>query len=111
MQVFAPMNPLRVSALTVVVWLLTLGPAASQPPSAPSSGCDDTHGIRVAPIPGRSLYSHYRQCIFDANLPTQLGLPDNSEHSWIITVFGLTLFTEARMENEQSLVAVAASIL
>jgi hypothetical protein len=73
--------------------------------------CAHNQGVRIADIPGCSLYRHYREAILDPSLPTQLHLPDNSERSWIITVLGLTLFSEARMENEQSVAAAAASVM
>ena len=105
------MKLLRAAALTTIVAISTPVPADPQPAKAHSFQCSDIQAIKVANVPGCSLYQHYRDSIFDPQLPTQLGLPDNSDHSWIITVVGLTLFTEARMENEQSLAAVAPSIL
>lgn len=79
--------------------------------STQSSACASIQAIKIPGVEGCSLYHHYRDAIFDPGLPMQLHLPDNSERSWVITVLGLTLFTEARAENEQSLVAAAASVL
>jgi hypothetical protein len=73
--------------------------------------CADIQAVKIGGIEGCSLYRHYRDAIFDPDLPVRLKLPDDSERSWVITVLGLTIFSEARMENEQSLAAASASIL
>lgn len=73
--------------------------------------CAELQGVQVRGIQGCSVYRHYRDAVLDPDLPVKLKLPDDSERSWIITVLGLTMFSEARQENDHSVAAVAASIL
>ena len=105
------MKLLRASLLAAIATIPTLGHGDPHLTKAHSFQCSDIEAVKVDGVPGCSFYQHYRDSIFDPKLPIQLGLPDDSDRSWIITVLGLTLFTEARMENELSLAAVAPSIL
>ena len=103
------MKLLKLLAIAAIAGLSPLAHADANAPKAGPTKCQHGQGIRVEY--GCSLYHFYRDSILAPDLPTQFHLPDTSEHSWIITVLGLTIFTEARMENLQSMTAVAASIL
>jgi hypothetical protein len=85
--------------------------AADQGAVKKVSACAQMQGVYIRGIQGCSVYRHYRETVLDPDLPVRLKLPDDSERSWVITVLGLTMFSEARQENEHSVVAVAASIL
>jgi hypothetical protein len=85
--------------------------AADQEAVKKISPCAQMQGVYISGIQGCSVYRHYRDAILDPDLPVKLKLPDDSERSWVITVLGLTMFSEARQENEHSVAAVAASIL
>lgn len=72
----------------------------------------DTGSCKTPPsIPGGSYYCEFRARYLPPDLPVRLGLSGTSESDWETAIFGLTLFTEARNENDNSFAAVAAGIL
>jgi hypothetical protein len=106
----------RVLSVAAALALAMFNPASSAPadPGAVQNSprCAALQGVKISGIAGCSLYRHFRdEPILARDLPVQLNLPDNGERSWIVTVLGLTIFSEARMENDASRTAVAASIL
>ena len=103
------MKLLKVCVLAAIAGGSPLAHADAKAAKAGPTSCQHGQGIKVEY--GCSLYHFYRDSVLAPDLPTQFHLPDTSEHSWIITILGLTIFTEARMENVQSMTAVAASIL
>src|SRR6202008_1271855 len=73
----------------VVLLLLCLFvmPAFAAPAKAKKPfDCADLQAVKVPGIPGCSLYSRYREGIFQPDLPQKLNLPDGSERSWAVTV-------------------------
>jgi hypothetical protein len=80
---------------------------------APSWAAEHDSGSCKTPlgIPGGSYYCEFKTKYLPADLPVQLGLAGTSESDWATAIFGLTLFTEARNENDNSFAAVAAGIL
>jgi hypothetical protein len=81
--------------------------------SAPCWGAESGDGNCKTPprIPGQSYYCEFKAQYLPADLPVKLGLSGTSETDWATAILGLTLFTEARNENDNSFVAVAAGIL
>jgi hypothetical protein len=100
------MKKLRRSKVVFLVAIFLLPPLVSEGGESVSDSC-----TILKSIPGIPYYDEFRVNHLSPDLPKELGLPDNSEENWVKAVLGLTIFTEARNENENSMATASFSIL